>query len=197
LRISVSRGVGSKGYLPTTSHPNWVLECIAPSSMPEHDSLAVSQYRRTPPSCLPTACKTAQGLGSSLALMDAQDAGFSNALMLTPDGMVSEAANANIYWENAGQIYTPALSTGCVSGVIRTRLMQLGSIEEVTAPLSELLAAECVMLSNSRAGLLPVRAIGTQTMPDSGSLLPLLRLQLDQDSIHYARLHAATWNMQA
>ena len=89
LRIAISRGVGSQGYLPKADiKPTIVIETLPLGDVPESASLYLSQFRKTSPSSLPTNYKLAQGMNSTLARMEAQERGCFEALQLTPDDFV-------------------------------------------------------------------------------------------------------------
>ncbi len=86
LRIAISRGVGSVGYLPKPDiAPTIVIETLPLGSVPESASLYLSQFRKTSPSSLPTNYKLAQGMNSTLARMEAQEQGCFEALQLSVD----------------------------------------------------------------------------------------------------------------
>lgn len=54
------------------------------------------------------------------ALKSAEALGADECVRTNYDGIVTECAYANLIWTNGGQLETPALSTGCLPGVIRT-----------------------------------------------------------------------------
>lgn len=164
LRISVTRGVGSHGYLPypATPSPNWVIEYLPARPLPDAAfTLYVSNHQRIGLVSLPMGMKLAQGLGSTLALMEAADYGCDEALQLSTAGVICAAASANIFWVKGRSVFTPALSTGCLAGTTRARLMTLSPhpVHESLEDLSTLESAEAVFLTNSRLGVWPVSRI--------------------------------------
>jgi branched-subunit amino acid aminotransferase/4-amino-4-deoxychorismate lyase len=74
---------------------------------------------------------------------------------------VCEAASANLFWVKNATLYTPAVSTGCLRGVTRSRLLALSPwpVEEVSTPLEGLEKAEALWLTNGRIGIHPVAEI--------------------------------------
>ena len=161
LRIAVSRGVGSRGYAPyPPGMPvNWVMEWLdgAPKQ-PAPADLYLSSYARIPPACLPTRAKLAQGLNSTLAIMEAQKHGAHEALQLATDGAIAEASGANIFWLKDEVLYTPTLETGCLAGITREAVLRLSPLPTriVREGLSALNTAEAVFLTNCRVGIWPV-----------------------------------------
>lgn len=164
LRLAISRGVGSRGYLPHPPGmpPHWVMEWLPrPHADAPAASLWLSSYAKIPPQCLPTAFKLAQGMGSSLAIMQARDHGADDALQLTPAGEIAEAASANIFWLREGTLFTPGLETGCLGGTTREAILRLSPYPTrlVREGLSSLEAAEAVFLTNARVGVQPVKSL--------------------------------------
>lgn len=161
LRIAVSRGAGSRGYLPLPEcTPLVLMETLPLPSRPEEGvTLLFSEIEKISPRALPVSCKIAAvGLNSTLARMEAERAGCFDALQLNARGEICETSSANIFWLRDGTLYTPALSCGVLSGSTRHALMRLSPwpvIEGVFMP-DTLRGAQAVMLTN--AGL-PVVAV--------------------------------------
>ncbi len=157
LRVSISRGSGSQGYVPTdTARPNWVMECTPAAPIPKDVALYLSHWRKMPPACLPTAYKLAQGCNSMLARMEAQKNGCFEALMLSVEGDMAEASSANLFWIEEGRLFTPPLSTGALAGSTRHAVMRLADVEERLMRPDALREAEGVFLTNTSWGILPV-----------------------------------------
>src|SRR5207237_10498472 len=74
-------------------------------------SVTVSGWRRNDDNSIPARAKATGGyLNAALAIADAQDAGFDEAIMLTQDGHVSEASAANLFVVMHGRLITPAVA---------------------------------------------------------------------------------------
>ena len=164
LRIAVSRGVGSRGYAPFPPRmpPSWVIETLPALKPPtEPYRLWLSKYPRIPLVCLPVNSKLAQGLNNTLALMEAEQAQCHEALQLTTDGYIAEAASANIFWIRQGVLYTPSLDTGCLNGTTRDAIIRLSPLplRMEKAGIRALQGAECAFLANCRLGVWPVAAL--------------------------------------
>jgi branched-chain amino acid aminotransferase len=165
VRIAVSRGVGSAGYLPLDGiAPTVVIETLTASPPANPAILRLSRHRRPSASSFPVHIKSAQGLTSTLALLEAREDGCDEALLLDAQDHLSEAASANLFWMKNGVIYTPSLSTGCVMGSTRAAIMRLSPlpVQEVEASVSNLQQAELVWLTNCRVGIWPVQQLAPQ-----------------------------------
>ncbi len=166
VRISISRGVGSRGYRPLPDiSPTLVIECMPFGEAKEAaTTLWLSRYTKPPTSCFPTQFKTAQGLNSTLAIMEADAQGCGDALLLTHDGQLCEASSGNLFWYQDGALHTPATSTGCLRGTTRDAVLRLSPypIKHQNTWLDTLQHAECVFITNCNLGIMPVSALKPQ-----------------------------------
>ena len=169
LRIYISRGAGSQGYLPFPLEggdgATLVIESLpGPAEVKDAVSLWGSGYEKISPHALPVHCKTAQGLNSTLARIEAIRHGCFEALQLGAGGHVCEASSANIFWLKDNVLHTPSLAAGCLNGSTRHAVMRLSPyrVKEGVYPLAELERADAVMLTNSAYLALPVASIAPQ-----------------------------------
>ena len=157
LRISVSRGIGSRGYLPTvTAAPTVVIETLPlPLANAQPLMLWLSTSRKTSADTLPVQHKLMQGLNSTLARMEAADHGCDEALMLNIKGEICEASSGNIFWRDAqGIIHTPALDCGILAGISRHLLLEKwgAKVKQGHYPLEALRDAKSVFITNAITG---------------------------------------------
>lgn len=163
LRIAVSRGGGSRGYLPTHEEPpTLVIEALPPRPAPEQLTLWLSDWKRPPADVLPAQWKLAQGLNSTLARREAEAQGCGEALMLDIRGMLCEASAANLFFFREGRWHTPALGHGALAGVVRAVLRASAEVVEGEYPLEELRSASEVALTNAAWGVVPVASLAPQ-----------------------------------
>ena len=196
LRVTVSRGVGSKGYLPTSNKTMVLIEGTAieaPKELP-HLAAFTSNIRRYSANVLPGHVKWNQGLTNSLALLEAQDAQCETAVQLSAEGAVCEAANGNLFWEKDGQLFTPSLKTNCVAGSTRAAIIRAieGRVKEVEAPLSEMLCADAIYMTNSRVLIAQINEIKPQGIAFEPFDTPLFNT-LVEDRAAYAIHHQESW----
>ena len=200
LRIAISRGDGSLGYLPLAGiTPTWLIEFLTPRLLPQQPCrLWLSRYARPLPVTMPTECKLAQGLTSTLALLEAQQHNCDEALLLNSRGELCSAAAANIFWIKHDEIFTPPLDTGCIDGTTRHAVMRLAAlpVKEAIANIETLLQADGVFLSNSRFGIWPVRALAQPSTYWNTELSHIMELskKLIADYEQYNLENSAYWN---
>ena len=99
-----------------------------------------------------------------MAAFYAKEQKCNDAIILNSEGRVCDTTIANIFIIKGGQIYTPALSEGCVAGITRKVLIQamqnaVYPVIEKELPLSELLEADELFLTNSIHGIRWVQRI--------------------------------------
>lgn len=162
LRLAVSRGVGSAGYRPLAEAVSTLVIELLP--MPKISSVPVdvwlSSWCKPDPAALPVNFKIAQGMNSVLALIQADENGCDEALLLSSQGHLCEASSANLFWQSQGEIYTSSAKTGALLGIARERLLEAWpEVQQVQAPLDVLQQAESVMLCNSVRGACAVSSL--------------------------------------
>ncbi len=164
LRLTLSRGVGERGYSPRGAdaptfvmslHPAPALPAEAPGRKLHTASL------RLPAGDWLSACKTANKLSHVLARAEAEAAGADEALLLNPGGEVVQASSANLFWLEGDSLHTPPLSSGALPGVTRADVLAWGhshgiSMRETTADPARLLRADGCFLTSSATGVVAV-----------------------------------------
>jgi len=129
LRVTLSRGVGPRGYSPKgADHPVTVMSLHpAPNTDPQNPpqwSLLTSSVRL--PVNEPLAqFKTCNKLPQILARADADEYGADEALLLNTNGEVVEAASSNLFWVENKMVCTPPLVSGILAGVTRAVVLEI------------------------------------------------------------------------
>lgn len=156
VRISISRGTQSQGYLPLTSaSPTIVIQTEPLRALPSQIKLGISSFHK-PVNFPPLLHKTAQGMLYTLVKIESAANGFYDSIMLTDDGLVSQTSCANLFWVKDGEIYTPSENCAIVKGTTRARMLKMFEIKEVEAKLDEVLAADEIFITNCAVSILPV-----------------------------------------
>jgi branched-subunit amino acid aminotransferase/4-amino-4-deoxychorismate lyase len=201
LRIQVTRGAGSRGYLPDPTHPRagatMVMETLPLPALPQGDvTLCMSSYRKISATELPVQYKLCQGLNATLARMEAAEQGHFDALMENVAGQLCEVSSGNIFWLKDGALHTPALLCGVLEGSMRAALMRLSPLPvyEVQVPTSALEEAECVFICNAVLGVAGVSRIAglARTWPPH-AMIATLKTLVQHDRDDYTQSHALRW----
>lgn len=164
LRLSVSRGIGSNGYLPIGNHPPTVVGEVLPLPQLSDDPLKLwlANWRKPSRKMLPVEAKLLQGMNSTLARLEAHQNECDEALMLNAQDAICEASSANIFWRSGGLIYTPSDKCGLLKGIAREILLERWQVHREVFALENLKNADSVMLCNSIRGAMPVYELKPQ-----------------------------------
>ena len=95
---------------------------------------------------------------------EAQQAGFDEVVLLNERGEVAECTAANIFCVQGGRVATPPLSSGCLSGITRSVLLEIGAsvgveVKEAVLRPEDLYAADEVFISSTNRSMLGVTEI--------------------------------------
>jgi para-aminobenzoate synthetase/4-amino-4-deoxychorismate lyase len=89
------------------------------------------------------------------ALVAAREQGAAEALLVRPDGLVTEGRITNVFVERAGKLVTPPAALGLLPGILRRRLLDEGHAEEGQLTLDDL--ADGFLLGNALRGLMKAK----------------------------------------
>ena len=168
LRLTLSRGIGERGYSPKgATRPTLAMTLHpapgAPASGTARWKLITASLRL--PVADPLArFKTANKLAQVLARAHADEAHADEALLLNTAGHVAETTSGNIFWTERGAVCTPPLDTGVLPGVTRAvvleicRKLDLPAREKKVFP-SRLAKADGVFVSLTSRGIVEVAAL--------------------------------------
>ncbi len=95
---------------------------------------------------------------------EAQQAGFDEVVLLNERGEVAECTAANIFCVKGGWVATPPVSAGCLQGITRSVLLEIGAgvgapVEERTLRPEDLYAADEVFISSTNRSMLGVSEV--------------------------------------
>jgi len=138
--------------------------------------LKISSWRRHDPNTMPPAAKgTGMYINSSMAKVEALKAGYDEAVMLSPQGNVSECTGENIFIVKGGAIITPPTSAGALEGItqdsVRRIAEDLGVDYRVENLLrSDLYTADEAFLSGTAAEVVPIRSVDDRELGEPGPI---------------------------
>jgi branched-chain amino acid aminotransferase len=138
--------------------------------------LKISSWRRHDPNIMPPAAKgTGMYINSSMAKVEALKAGYDEAVMLSPQGHVSECTGENIFLVKGGAIITPPTSAGALQGItqdsVRRIAEDLGIDYRVEQLLrSDLYTADEGFLTGTAAEVVPIREVDDRELGEPGPI---------------------------
>ena len=136
---------------------NWMVTHIEYKPEDRFLKLCLSSIKRYSQD-LTSGMKTISYQASAVALREAAQGGFDDAIFVNERGEVMESALANLLYSKDGQWFTPELSSGCLPGVIRSLLIENFGV--IQAPLlgEELGSVDGLALTSSVREIVGVQA---------------------------------------
>jgi len=126
LRLTVSRGVGLRGYSPKGADKPFLVMTLhpAPATVVALWKLHTASFRLPAGEKL-AHFKTANKLAQVLARTEADAVGADEALLCNTEGFVVEGASSNLFWVEGDTVCTPPLESGILAGVTRAVTLEL------------------------------------------------------------------------
>jgi branched-chain amino acid aminotransferase len=138
--------------------------------------MKISSWVRHDHNTMPPAAKTTGNyVNSSLAKIEALDAGYDEAIMLNRQGLIAECTGENVFAVRHGAIITPPLSSGALEGITQNSIMTIArdlGFECRVGDLarSDLYIAEEMFVSGTAAEVGAVRSVDDREIPCPGPI---------------------------
>ena len=148
-----------------------------------------------------TMCKAkANGnyINSILALREALDAGFEEALLLDNEGYVAEGSGENVFLVRNGVLYTPEL-TSCLEGITRDSIIRIAedqglTVKEKRITRDEVYVADEAFFTGTATEVVPIREVDNRTIGTGvrGPITETLQ-RIYLESVRGAQVDYADW----
>ena len=139
-----------------------------------------------------TGAKSASYAENVVALERAKDSGFTETLFFNNAGQLAEAATSNIVIVVDGEAITPPLSSGCLPGITRQVLLEVGAMKEVSIDSGLLERASAAALLSSLRGVQPINVLGRRELNSLDEtlrgLIKVYESRVTQDKENWAKL---------
>jgi branched-chain amino acid aminotransferase len=160
----------------------------------------VSSWRRIPSdSLIPSAKASGQYLNSVLAKVEADKAGYEEAILLDGRGFVCEGTGENLFVIKGGKIATPGFSNDILGGINRLAAIEIAQdlgyeVIERDIARGELYHADEIFMTGTAAELTPIREVDDLPVGD-GARGPITeRVQsVFEDALHGRSERYADW----
>lgn len=145
---------------------------ICSADLPPHREpvrLSLREHGRHAASPL-AGVKVTSWLNNVWNLYEAQQDGYDEVVLLNERGEVAECTAANIFCVREGRVLTPPVSSGCLEGVTRGVVLDIGAgagveVEERTLRPLDLYSADGVFISSTNRNLIAVSEINGHEIP--------------------------------
>src|SRR5439155_7069328 len=146
----------------------------------------ISSWTRVGPNVIPHVAKaTGIYLNSMLAVMEANRAGYDEAILLTDEGYIADGSGENLFLVKDGTIYTPDLSASILPGITRDTIIQIAQdlgypVVEKQLIRTDLYLADEVFMPRTAAEVTPIREIDDHVVGPPGPVtLEIQKAYLD------------------
>jgi branched-chain amino acid aminotransferase len=125
----------------------------------------ISSWNRVGPNTIPHVAKaTGIYLNSMLAVLEANRAGYEEAILLTDDGFVADGSGENIFIVKDEILSTPDLSASILPGITRHTVIEIAhmlgyAVHERQVIRSDLYIADEAFMCGTAAEVTPVRSV--------------------------------------
>ncbi len=175
IRLVITRGVGDLGLDPRKCKVPTVFAIadrikLYPEEIYQKGlALITVATQRNVPEALNPQIKSLNYLNNILAKIEAVNAGFEEALMLSPSGYVTECTGENVFVVKDRQLLTPPPYIGVLRGITRQTVMDLGAelnlaVREELLTRHDVFNADEVFLTGTAAEIIPVVTIDGRTI---------------------------------
>jgi len=168
VRCTVFRKDGGL-YKPHTNEVDFIMEAVE-LKISIQDNYTIDLFKDYfVYSGLLSTIKTTNKLTNVLASVYASENQLDNCILLNEKKHVVEAINGNIFLVKGNVIKTPAISEGCIKGIIRKKLIEIISnhanlsIEEIEISPFELQKCDEIFITNAISGIQAVTSYRKKT----------------------------------
>ena len=132
--------------------------------------MKISSWQRHDPNAVPPAAKgTGMYINSCLAKVEALKAGYDEAILLSPQGYVSECTGENLFIVRDGRLVTPPVAAGALEGITQASVVTIArdlgyEVEAANILRSDLYTADEAFLSGTAAEVVPIRSVDDRTV---------------------------------
>lgn len=159
----------------------------------------VSSWMRIDSRSLPLQAKcSANYANSALAKMEALAAGYDEAILLNPHGVVAEGPGENIFRVKDEVLSTPPASSGILRGITRDTVIQFARDLKIRffrndATKEELYTSDEVFFSGTAAGIAKVREIDGRRIGYDGTPVTDRIAKLYEKTVHGKAKQYSKW----
>jgi branched-chain amino acid aminotransferase len=179
VRIALTAGAGDLRSLSRGEDSLcWITASTCPEP-PESVTLATAPFPRNDRSPL-AGLKCASYAENLIALDHARRAGADEALFYNIRGELCEAAMANVFLVKDGAVLTPPLSSGCLPGTMRERVLECFPVAESVLTAADVVDADGAFLTSATRGVVPVASIDGRPL-SSGPVVQRLSRRIRED----------------
>ena len=205
IRPLVYLGYGEIGLNPLACKVEVSISCwpwgayLGDEGIENGVKVMISSWQRHGPNAMPPAAKgVGHYINSQMAKVQAIKAGYEEAILLSPQGYVSECTGENLFIVRDGAIITPPTSAGALEGITQKTVRKIAedlgiSYTQGNILRSDLYIAEEAFLSGTAAEIVPIRSVDDREIGDPGPITKAIQ-EIYFDVVRGKRPEYESWN---
>jgi len=205
IRPLVYLGYGEMGLNPLDCKVEVSISCwpwgayLGDESLEKGVRLMISSWQRHDPNAMPPAAKgVGHYVNSQMAKVQAIKSGYEEAILLSPQGYVSECTGENLFIVREGKIITPPSSAGALEGITQKTVRKIAEDLDISyiqgnILRSDLYIAEEAFLSGTAAEIVPIRSVDDREIGDRGPITKAIQ-EVYFDVVRGKRPEYESWN---
>jgi branched-chain amino acid aminotransferase len=168
VRITLTGGAGPAGTSRGDGPVTVLVQCGPRTDWPPSAAVVTVPWPRNERGVL-AGLKTTSYADNVIAYSYAHDRGGDEALFSNTRDNLCEGTGTNVFVVIDDRLVTPPLAAGCLAGVTRELLLELGlGIEERDVPMASLVDVEEAFLTSSTRDVQPIASIDGRTLVTCG-----------------------------
>jgi branched-chain amino acid aminotransferase len=176
IRPMVLRGYGSAGLDPRDSPIETYVAAwpwgayLGEDALEKGVDVGVSSWNRPAPNTFPVQAKAAGHYNNAqLIKMEAVTNGYSEGLVLSTEGRLSEGGGQNVFLVRGGALVTPQLDGSLLRGITRDAVVKMATdlgieVQERPVPREDLYTADEVFFTGTASEVTPIRSVDRITV---------------------------------
>ena len=176
IRPMVLRGYGSAGLDPRDSPIETYVAAwpwgayLGEDALEKGVDVGVSSWNRPAPNTFPVQAKAAGHYNNAqLIKMEAVTNGYSEGLVLSTEGRLSEGGVQNVFLVRGGALVTPQLDGSLLRGITRDAVVKMATdlgieVQERPVPREDLYTADEVFFTGTASEVTPIRSVDRITV---------------------------------
>lgn len=191
IYVQVTRGVARRDHkFPTASQPAIVMTAKLLASMPSPSQKGVAAITVADERWARRDIKTIQLLPNCLAKQEAAEKGAFEAILVMPDGSVSEGSSSNVWLvTDKGELVTRKANENILNGITRQSVQRIAGmhqlkVSERTFDVAEMLNAREVFITSATSIVTAVTKIDDTVISDGE--IGVVSAALREDYIQHA-----------
>jgi len=167
LRVTVTGGPAPFGSDRGDAPPTVIIATAPLSDWPATADVVVVPWTRNERAAT-AGLKTTSYADNVVALHYAHERGAAEAIFANSRGELCEGTGSNVFVGIGGELVTPPLDSGCLSGITRDLIVEwLGDVSERALPVSALADADEAFLASTTRDVQPIRVVDGRELPSA------------------------------